>query len=216
MERVASPAPLITIVDYGMGNLRSVEKAVEHVGGAVEKTSSPDHVLEAAALILPGVGAFPEAMRRIRELGLERPVRGRVEAGVPLLGICLGMQLLYESSTEHGGSTGFGLLAGTIEPLQAPGLKLPNIGWSPLRLERPSPLTEGIAEGEPVYFVHSLAARGPADGLIASAEYGERFAAIVGRERVFGTQFHPEKSSAAGLRMLRNFVSIAAPVATPA
>jgi glutamine amidotransferase len=216
MARVASPTPSITIVDYGMGNLRSVEKAIEHVGASVEKTSDADRVLESTALILPGVGAFPEAMRRIRELGLEPAIRERVEAGTPLLGICLGMQLLFESSSEHGGSTGLGFLGGTVAPLDAPGLKLPNIGWSPLRLERPSPLTDGIAEGEPVYFVHSLAARTRPDQLIASAEHGERFAAIVGSERVFGTQFHPEKSSAAGLRMLRNFVSIAAPVSAAA
>ncbi len=216
MARVADPTPPITIADYGMGNLRSVEKALEHVGAQVEKTSSADGILGSTALILPGVGAFPEAMRRIRELGLEVAIRERVEAGVPLLGICLGMQLLFESSSEHGGATGFGFLAGTVEPLDAPGLKLPNIGWSPLRLERPSPLTEGIAEGEPVYFVHSLGAHTQADGLIASAEHGERFAAIVGAENVYGTQFHPEKSSAAGLRMLRNFVSIATPAAAAA
>ena len=149
---------MITIVDYGMGNLRSVEKAFEHVGATVLVSSDPDRVREAPALILPGVGAFPEAMRRIRERGLDDAIAARVDAGAPLLGICLGMQLLFESSTEHDGGTGLGLLAGTVEPLEAPGLKLPNIGWSPLRLERPSPLTEGIAEGEPVYFVHSLTA----------------------------------------------------------
>ena len=126
------------------------------------------------------------------------------------------MQLLFESSNEHGGASGLGLLGGAVEPLEAPGLKLPNIGWSPLRLERSSPLTEGIAEGEPVYFVHSLAAHPRDEELIASAEHGPRFAAIVGSERVFGTQFHPEKSSAAGLRMLRNFVSLSAPVAAAA
>ena len=216
MARVASPSPVITIVDYGMGNLRSVEKALEHVGATVVVSSDPDRVRESPALILPGVGAFPEAMRRIRERGLDEAIASRVDAGAPLLGICLGMQLLFESSSEHGGASGLGLLAGTVEPLEAPGLKLPNIGWSPLKLERSSPLTEGIAEGEPVYFVHSLAAHPRADELIASAEHGPRFAAIVGSERIFGTQFHPEKSSAAGLRMLRNFVSLAAPVAATA
>jgi glutamine amidotransferase len=211
MERVADSTPVITIVDYGMGNLRSVEKAIEHVGGSVERTSDPDRVGASTALILPGVGAFPEAMRRIRELGLEPAIRERVESGIPLLGICLGMQLLFDGSDEHGGSTGLGFLAGTVAVLEAPGLKLPHIGWSPLRLERTSPLTDGIAEGEPVYFVHSHAPRALPEQLIASAEHGARFAAIVGTERVLGTQFHPEKSSAAGLRILRNFLAIAAP-----
>lgn len=216
MTRVASSPPVITIVDYGMGNLRSVEKALEHVGASVLVSAVPERVRESTALILPGVGAFPEAMRRIRGRGLDEAIGSRVEAGAPLLGICLGMQLLFEASSEHGGASGLGLLSGSVEPIEAPGLKLPNIGWSPLRLERPSPLTEGIAEGEPVYFVHSLAAHPRDEELIASAEHGLRFAAIVGSDRVFGTQFHPEKSSAAGLRMLRNFVSLSAPVATAA
>ncbi|MEO7196939.1 MAG: imidazole glycerol phosphate synthase subunit HisH, partial [Solirubrobacterales bacterium] len=127
--------------------------------------------------------------------------------------ICLGMQLLFESSTEHGGATGLGLLPGTVDALRAPGLKLPHIGWSPLTLERESELTAGIGGGEPFYIVHSFAARPQSEDVIATAEHGESFAAIVGRERVFGTQFHPEKSSSAGLRLLANFVAIAAPVA---
>jgi glutamine amidotransferase len=117
------------------------------------------------------------------------------------------MQLLFESSAEHGGARGLGLLEGTVEPLAAPGLKLPHIGWAHLHVEAASPLLDGIAEGEPFYFVHSFAAHPEQEELIASAEYGERFAAVVGRDNVFGTQFHPEKSSAAGLRMLRNFAA---------
>ncbi len=126
-----------------------------------------------------------------------------------MLGICLGMQLLFESSAEHGGAEGLSLLPGTVAPLAAPGLKLPHIGWAHLGIERESELTAGIADGEPFYFVHSLAARPLDTDLIATADYGERFAAVVGRENVFGTQFHPEKSSAAGLRMLANFAALA-------
>ena len=213
---MASRSPAITIVDYGMGNLRSVEKAVEHVGAEVIVSSDPELVRRSSALILPGVGAFPEAMRRIRERRLDEAITARVGAGAALLGICLGMQLLFERSSEHDGATGLGLLSGAVAPLESPGLKLPNIGWSPLRLERPSPLTEGIAEGEPVYFVHSLAAHPRSEELIATAEHGPRFAAIVGSGRVLGTQFHPEKSSAAGLRMLRNFAALSAPVSVAA
>ena len=205
----AATAP-ITIADYGMGNMRSVVKAFEHVGAAAAVSSEPAEIAAATSLVLPGVGAFPEAIGEIDRRGLAGPIRARVADGVPLLGICLGMQLLFESSSEHGGAVGLGLLAGAVEPIAAPGLKLPHIGWSPLLLERESPLTAGIADGEPFYFVHSLIARPEPDELIASAEHGERFAAVVGRGNVFGTQFHPEKSSGAGLKMLGNFAAIAA------
>lgn len=202
----------IAIVDYGMGNLRSVTKALEHVGAAVALTADRDRIAAADAIVLPGVGAFPEAMRRIRALELERPIVDAVEAGTPLLGICLGMQLLFDSSAENGGERGLGLLPGPVDELDARGGKVPHIGWEPVRIERPSPIAAGIETGEPFYFVHSFVARPRPEHLIASGEHGERFAAVVGGERVFGTQFHPEKSSAAGLRMLGNFVSIAAPL----
>lgn len=205
-----SNAPRIAIVDYGMGNLRSVSKALEHVGAIAVTTSDPLVVTGADGVILPGVGAFPEAMREIGARGLAGPIAAAVESGTPLLGICLGMQLLFERSSEHEGAAGLGLLAGDVEPLRSSGLKLPNIGWSPIRIEQPCALTEGIEDGEPFYFVHSLAARPTVDELVATAEHGERFAAVVGRGNVYGTQFHPEKSSAAGLRMLANFSAIAA------
>jgi glutamine amidotransferase len=201
----------IAVVDYGMGNLRSATKALEHVEAAVALTADPDRIGAADGILLPGVGAFPEAMRRIRELELERPIVDAVAAGTPLLGICLGMQLLFDSSTENGGARGLGLLPGEVTALAAGELKVPHIGWEPVRIERDSPLVAGIETGEPFYFVHSFVARPRPDDLTASAEHGERFAAVVGSERAFGTQFHPEKSSAAGLRMLGNFVSIAAP-----
>ena len=162
----AATAP-ITIADYGMGNMRSVVKAFEHVGAAAAVSPEPAEIAAATSLVLPGVGAFPEAISEIDRRGLAGPIRARVADGVPLLGICLGMQLLFESSTEHGGAVGLGLLAGAVEPIAAPGLKLPHIGWSHLLLERESPLTAGIADGEPFYFVHSLIARPEPDELIA-------------------------------------------------
>ncbi len=217
MSSEATQEPLLAILDYGMGNLRSVEKAIEHVGGRVYVGADHERIRAADGLILPGVGAFPEAMLRIGERGLGELIAERLAAGTPLLGICLGMQLLFESSSENGGADGLGLLPGTVAPLPAGDLKVPNIGWCPVRIERESPIVAGIAEGEPFYFVHSLVPHAAeASDVVATAEHGERFAAIVARDRVFGAQFHPEKSSAAGLRMLRNFVSLAAPVGATA
>jgi glutamine amidotransferase len=213
---VSADPPELKIADYGMGNLRSVAKAFEHVGVDASISADPTELGAAQAIVLPGVGAFPEAMREIDRRGLGEAIRERAAAGVPLLGICLGMQLLFDSSTEHGGAAGLGLLAGTVEALRAPELKLPHIGWAHLRIDSPSPLTGGIAAGEPFYFVHSFTARPDPEDLIASADYGERFAAVVGRDNVFGTQFHPEKSSRAGLLMLRNFAALAAAAGAPA
>jgi len=210
MSAVSPGSEPVIIADYGMGNLRSVAKAFEHVGAPAVVSSDPAVVGAAKAIVLPGVGAFPEAMREIERRRLGAPIAERAAAGVPLLGICLGMQLLFDESAEHGGARGLGLLAGTVEQLSVGGLKLPHIGWAPLHVESPSPLLAGIAEGEPFYFVHSFAARPAAGDLIASAEYGGRFAAVVAAGNVFGTQFHPEKSSAAGLQMLRNFAAVAA------
>lgn len=202
----------VAIINYGMGNLRSVEKAIERVGAVPRITADPARIAAVDGVILPGVGAFPRAMERIAELGLEDPVRGAVAEGTPVLGICLGMQLLFASTTEGGGAAGLGLLDGKVERIDAPGQKLPHIGWSPLKLARDSDLTTGIDPGEPFYFVHSYAASPLADDLIATAAYGQPVAAIVGRDRIFGAQFHPEKSSGAGLRMLSNFVALCAPV----
>lgn len=209
-------SPRIGIVNYGMGNLRSVEKAIEHVGAIPEISGESSRLVEADGLVLPGVGAFPRAMERVRELGLAELIADRVAAGIPVLGVCLGMQLLFESSAENGGSEGLGLLEGEVRPLAAPGLKLPHIGWAKLSIERDSALTAGIADGAAFYFVHSLAPEPGGEELIATASYGRPFAAVVGRDRVFGAQFHPEKSSAAGLRMLANFTALCAPVAEAA
>jgi glutamine amidotransferase len=204
---------VIAILDYGMGNLRSVEKALEHVGADVVRTNEAERAAGAHGLILPGVGAFPKAMARIRELGFDRLISERAAAGTPVLGICLGMQLLFESSVENEGASGLGLLPGEVAPLEAEGLKVPHIGWSPLRLERETPLTEGIASETPFYFVHSFAPR-PAEpsDVLGTGLYGERFVGAVERAPLYGAQFHPEKSSAAGLRLLANFAQICAAV----
>ena len=203
----------IAILNYGMGNLRSVQKALEHVGSRASITSDPAEAREADGVILPGVGAFPAAMRRVRELGLDTLLGERVEAGGPVLGICLGLQLLFESSTEHGGAAGIGLLAGEVTELDAPGVKLPHIGWEQVRWERPSPLTEGLPSETPFYFVHSFGVRprDPSD-ILGTASWGERFACAVARPPLYGAQFHPEKSSAAGLRLLANFARVCASV----
>jgi glutamine amidotransferase len=200
----------IAILDYGMGNLRSVEKALEHVGVTASLTNDTDEVRAADGVILPGVGAFPRAMERIHELGLDELIAERRGEGVPILGICLGLQLLFGSSTELGGASGLGLLEGPVGELDADGLKVPHIGWEPVQWERESRLTDGIPSGTPFYFVHSFAPRPRDEDLLGSAEYGARFACAAERENVFGVQFHPEKSSAAGLRLLSNFAGVCA------
>jgi imidazole glycerol-phosphate synthase subunit HisH len=199
----------IAILDYGMGNLRSVEKALERVGAQAEITSDPARAEAADGVILPGVGAFPRAMERVRELGLDELVSGRIKSGAPVLGICLGLQLLFESSVENEGASGLALLGGVVAPLEANGYKVPHIGWSPVRWEHGSRLTEGLGEETPFYFVHSFAPRPRTDDdVLGTAAYGERFACAVERPPLYGVQFHPEKSSSAGLQLLSNFVRI--------
>jgi glutamine amidotransferase len=168
-------------------------------------------VRAADGVVLPGVGAFPKAMEAVRELGFDALVAERVEAGVPVLGICLGMQLLFDSSSELGGADGLGLLPGRVERLDAPGLKVPEIGWNPVTWRRRSPLTEGLPEPCPMYHVHSFSPRPVCDDdVLGTATYGSEFASAVERAPVYGTQFHPEKSSEHGLRLLANFTRIAA------
>jgi glutamine amidotransferase len=200
------------VIDYGMGNRRSVEKALEHVGARVSVTSEGDQLRACDGLVLPGVGAFPLAMGNLHELGLVDVIRSRVRDGTPLLGICLGMQLLFDSSEELGETEGLGLIPGSVHCLNTGGLRVPHIGWNEVRLERRSPLTAGLPQtGCAFYHVHSLAPR-PADAanVIGTTEYGERFATIVERGAVFGVQFHPEKSSGDGLRLLESFVALCA------
>jgi glutamine amidotransferase len=197
---------VIAIADYGMGNRRSVEKALAHVGAESVVTSD---VRDASAIVLPGVGAFPEAMRNLERTGLGEQLIERAAAGVPVLGICLGMQLLFESSTEHEGARGLGILPGTVTRLDSP--RLPHIGWNLVTFGRSSALTEGLGESAAFYHVHSFACR-PADDadVVGTSEYGERFVSVVERGHVMAAQFHPEKSSMDGLRMLRNFAALAA------
>ncbi len=203
--------PRIAVVDYGMGNRRSVEKALQRVGADAFVSRDFAQLRAADGLLLPGVGAFPAAMRTIAELGLDALLAERAAAGVPLFGSCMGMQLLFEHSAEHGGAAGLGLLRGEVRPLDAPGLKLPHIGWSEVRWERDSPLAAGLPRPAFLYHVHSFVVH-PADEdvILGSAEYGERFPAVVGRGNVFGAQSHPEKSSTHGLALLGNFVRICA------
>lgn len=202
----------ICILDYGMGNLRSVEKALEHVGATATIANDAATIRAADGLILPGVGAFPKAMQGVRELGLDELIAERRDAGVPILGICLGLQLLFDSTTELAGADGLGLLSGEVDVLDSPGLKIPHIGWSPVRWEKPSRLVEGIDSETPFYLVHSFAPDPESGDLLGTAAYGPRFACAAERDNVFGVQFHPEKSSAAGLRLLSNFAGICASV----
>ena len=198
---------MIAIVDYGMGNRRSVEKAFAKVGADARLVSDPDAVAAADGLVVPGVGAFPEGMRRLRASGLDEVVRARAGAGVPVIGLCLGMQLLFEESVEHEGSEGLGLLPGRIVRLDAP--KLPHIGWNLVTWRRSSPLIAGLPNPAAFYHVHSFVPE-PADDDIAlgDGEYGGRFVSFVERDNVFGAQCHPEKSSTDGLALLRNFANV--------
>ena len=198
---------MIAILDYGMGNLRSVAKALEHVGAEPLLTSDHARVREANGIVLPGVGAMPKAMERVSSLALDRLLRERVEAGVPLIGLCMGMQLLFESTTELGGAAGIGLLAGSVERLEAP--KVPQIGWNEVRWRRRSPLIEGLPDPCAFYHANSYAPRPSEDVVLGTADYGGEFVSVVERPPVYGLQSHPEKSGPDGLRLLRNFVGLA-------
>ena len=192
-----------------MGNLHSVGKALERSGAEVDTTSDPDAVDRSDAIVLPGVGAFPRAMERLASLHLDEAVLRAVEGGKPLLGICLGLQLLFERSTELGGARGLGILPGQVDLMPADGLKVPHIGWAEVEWTRDDPIRKGIPNGEAFYFVHSFVVEPTDADLLATASYGNTFACAAARQGIFGVQFHPEKSSEAGLRLLANFVSVA-------
>jgi len=198
---------VIAILDYGMGNLRSVAKALEHVGAEPLLTNDHARVREAKAIVLPGVGAMPKAMEQVRRLGLDVLLRERVEAGVPLLGLCMGMQLLFDSTDELGGADGIGLLKGRVERLQA--AKVPQIGWNPVHWRRPSALNEGLPDPCAFYHANSYAPRPEDDVILGTADYGSEFVSVVERPPVYGLQSHPEKSGRDGLRLLRNFLRLA-------
>ncbi len=201
---------MIAIVDYGMGNLRSVQKAFEKVGHQAVVTSDPAQVAAAAKVVLPGVGAFEDAIAELRRLDLVKPVLEAIDSGKPFLGICLGLQLLFDVSYENGRHEGLGVLPGEVVRFDLPkGYSVPHMGWNQLAVRRPAPLLEGLAEGTYVYFVHSYYVA-PKDSQVIATEtdYGGSFCSMIWRDNVFATQFHPEKSQSDGLRMLKNFAEL--------
>ena len=197
---------MIAIVDYGIGNLGSVTKGFRRAGAEVELTGDPALLRRADALVLPGDGAFGATMAEIDRRGLVPLLREAVAAGTPLLGICIGMQVLFEESEEHGRHQGLGLLPGRVRRFDD-SLTVPHMGWNTLRARRAHPLLDGVADGSHVYFVHSYYCDAAEDVVIATSDYGQDFAAIVGRGPVLGLQFHPEKSQAVGQRLVANFVA---------
>ncbi len=199
---------MIGIIDYGMGNLHSVKNALDHIGAEAFVSADPQALAKADKWILPGVGAFPDAMRALSERGLDSLLYDGCRARKPLLGICLGMQLLFEESMEFGKTKGLGLIGGRVIPIDAHGLKIPHIGWNSLDFRRPDdPLLRGLSDGTYVYFVHSFRADTGEENIVADTFYGERVPALVRCPGlpVWGAQFHPEKSHAAGLSILRRF-----------
>lgn len=203
---------MIAVVDYGMGNLRSVAKALERVGGQVRVSSDPGEILEAKGVVLPGVGAFGACMENLQRRGLVGIVREVVQRGTPFFGICLGMQLLFEESEEFGPVPGLGILPGRVVRFpQRRDLPVPHMGWNRIRIRQRAPHLEGVMDGAFVYFVHSFYVV-PADpALVAtSTDYAGEFASAIWLDHVFATQYHPEKSQRVGLQMLRNFVALVA------
>ncbi|MFA5802615.1 MAG: imidazole glycerol phosphate synthase subunit HisH [Thermoleophilia bacterium] len=196
---------MIVIVDYGMGNLRSVEKALMKVGADVKVSRDPDEVRRGERIVLPGVGAFGDAMDNLEKRGLAGVIREEVDAGKPFLGICLGLDLLFEESDEHGLHKGLGLLPGRVELLPT-GLKIPQIGWNQVSIRKESPLLEDIPDGSSFYFVHSYAVVPHEESdILCTTDYGCTFVSAVERGNIAAFQFHPEKSSSLGLTILRNF-----------
>jgi len=202
-------APLLGLIDYGSGNLRSVGKALDKIGARVEILDAPDRLAEMDGVVLPGVGAFGDCAEQLRQRGLWDPLADWLQAERPFLGICLGYQLLFESSEETPGVAGFGRFPGAVRRFTVPGLKVPQIGWNALRFTRPDArLWQGLEDGAHVYFVHSYYPQpSDADIVAATAEYGEPFAAAIEHGPTMGVQFHPEKSQETGLAMLGNFVA---------
>ena len=201
---------MLAIIDYQMGNLRSVQKGFEKVGHAAEISSDPAVVRRASKVVLPGVGAFPDAMSELNRRRLIEPVRAAVDSGKPFLGICLGLQLLFETGTEGGRYEGLGVFGGEVVRFQLPHeFKVPHMGWNKLDIVRPSPLTTGLSSEPYVYFVHSYYAAPRDESIVAAtATYHRPFTAVVHRDNVYAAQFHPEKSQRDGLTLLKNFAEL--------
>ena len=205
---------MIAIIDYGVGNLFSLQSSFAAIGAEAVATRDPAVIRSADRLILPGVGAFADAAEKLRATGMDALVLDAAAAGKPLLGICLGMQLLFDTSYEYGVHKGLGLLRGSIRPIAdviPAGLKIPHIGWNALQIQKETPLFKYINNGDHVYFVHSYYAADCGDALIATADYGAPLTAAVGSGNVFGCQFHPEKSGDVGLNILRAFCETEVP-----
>jgi len=198
---------MIALVDYGIGNLRSVSKALTAAGAQVLLTSSPEEISQVEKIVLPGVGAFSDGMAGLKQRGLVEVILDAARRQVPLLGICLGMQLLFENSSEMGETEGLGLLKGSVLRFSDPVLKIPQTGWNQIEWSRAHPLLTGLSSGSYTYFNHSYYCQpsDPAD-CIAMTDYGGHYASITGRGRLYGVQFHPEKSQEIGIRILRNFL----------
>ena len=196
---------MVTIIDYGVGNLFSLKSSFSFIGESATVTGDEEEIAKAEKLILPGVGAFKDAAEKLRARGLDLIIKKKAKEGTPLLGICLGMQLLFEKSYEYGEHEGLGLIPGAVRPIKAPGLKIPHIGWNSLHFLKEHPVFGRIKEGDFMYFVHSYCAETDKDNLICTAEYGEDVAAAVCAGSVIGCQFHPEKSGEKGLDILRGF-----------
>jgi len=197
----------VAVVDYDAGNTLSVTRALQKVGASVELTPDPDRLLAADAVVLPGVGAFGDCVRKLRDRGMDEACLEAFRSGKPFLGVCVALQVIFESSEESPGVQGLGLLPGSVVRFGGDGLKVPHIGWNELSLVRAHPVLEGL-DGEAFYFVHSFYPE-PDDyaDLVGETEYGARFCSAAGRENLVAVQFHPEKSSRAGLKLYENFLS---------
>lgn len=202
---------MIRIIDYGVGNLFSLKSSLRAIGIDADYTGNPAEIRKADKLILPGVGAFRDAREALRSTGLDRVVQEEAGKGKPLMGICLGMQMLFDRSYEYGEYEGLGLIPGEIVPMEGripKNLPIPHIGWNELMLKQPSPLMKNTANGDYVYFVHSYYAETPAEYVIATTDYGVEMTAAVQKDNVYGCQFHPEKSSEVGLSILKAFCEL--------